>query len=170
MNHLAPFLLTRLLLPALERGAPARIVNVASEGHRPVRLDFDDLQSEKDYFSFGAYGRSKLMNVLFTRELARRLAGKPITVNALHPGVVASNFMKKPGLFGTLGHAFMAAFCESLERGASTSVFLAASPEVEGVTGRYFARSKERTPSRHAQDDEAARRLWEVSERLTGLR
>ena len=167
VNHLAPFLLTRLLLPALEKGAPARIVNVSSDAHRSARLDFGNLQLEQGYSSFGAYGRSKLMNILFTRELARRVASKRITANALHPGMVASDFMKKPGFLGTAGNAFMSVFGISPEKGARTSLYLAASPEVEGKSGRYFARSKESTPSRQAQDDEAARRLWELSEDLT---
>jgi NAD(P)-dependent dehydrogenase (short-subunit alcohol dehydrogenase family) len=169
MNHLGYFLLANLLLPALERGAPARIVNVASDAHRGGKLDFDDLQSEKGYSSFPAYARSKLMNILFSRELARRVKDRGITVNALHPGMVASNFMAKPGLFGTLGHAFMRVFGISVEKGARTSIYLASSPEVEGVTGKYFAKCRERSPSRAAQDDEAARRLWDVSERLAGL-
>ena len=167
VNHLAPFLLTKLLLPALERGAPARIVNVSSDAHRGAKIDFDNLQLEKGYSSFGAYGRSKLMNILFTRELARRVADKRITANALHPGMVASNFMKKPGFLGTAGNAFMSVFGISPEKGARTSVFLAASPEVEGKSGRYYARSAESQPSKQAQDDVAAKRLWEISEELT---
>jgi NAD(P)-dependent dehydrogenase (short-subunit alcohol dehydrogenase family) len=165
---LSYFLLTKLLLPALERGAPSRIVSVSSDAHRTAKIDFDDLQATKGYSAFGAYGRSKLLNILFTRELARRLAGKKITANCLHPGMVASNFMAKPGLIGALGGAIMGAFGISPEKGAQTSLYLASSPEVEGVTGRYFARSKEKTPSRAAQDDVAAARLWELSEKLVG--
>lgn len=168
MNHLSYFLLTKLLLPALERGAPSRIVSVSSDAHRTAKIDFDDLQATKGYSAFGAYGRSKLLNILFTRELARRLAGKKITANCLHPGMVASNFMAKPGVLGTLGSAFMGAFGISPQKGAQTSLYLASSAEVEGVTGRYFARSKEKTPSRAAQDDVAAARLWELSEKLVG--
>ena len=167
VNHLAPFLLTKLLLPALARGAPARIVNVSSDAHRGASLDFDNLQLEKGYSTFAAYGRSKLMNILFTRELARRVASQRITANALHPGMVASNFMKKPGFVGTVGNAFMSVFGISPEKGARTSLFLAASPEVEGKSGRYYARSQESQPSRQAQDDEAARHLWDISEQLT---
>lgn len=167
VNHLAPFLLTKLLLPALERGAPARIVNVSSDAHRGAKLDFDNLQLEKGYSSFGAYGRSKLMNILFTRELARRVASKRITANSLHPGMVASNFMKKPGFVGAAGNAFMSMFGISPEKGARTSLFLAASPEVEGKSGRYYAKSTESQPSKYAQDDVAAKRLWEISEELT---
>ncbi|MDP1828828.1 MAG: SDR family oxidoreductase [Archangium sp.] len=167
MNHLGPFLLTKLLLPALEKAAPSRIVNVSSDAHRSVGLDFDDLQSERSYSSFGAYARSKLMNILFTRELARRVASKRITANALHPGMVASDFINKPGAFGKVANAFVSVFGISPEKGARTSIFLAASPEVEGLTGRYFTKSKAVLPSRRAQDDEAAKRLWELSESLT---
>lgn len=167
MNHLGPFLLTKLLLPALEKGAPARIVNVSSDAHRGASLDFGDLQLERGYSSFSAYGRSKLMNILFTRELARRVASQRITANALHPGMVASDFMKKPGFVGAVGNAFMSVFGITTEKGARTSLFLAASPKIEGTSGRYFAKSKAVTPSRQAQDDEAAKRLWEFSESLT---
>jgi retinol dehydrogenase 12 len=167
MNHLGLFLLTELLLPALKKAAPARIVNLSSDAHRSGGLNFDDLQSERRYSSFGAYSRSKLMNILFTRELARRLADQRITVNAVHPGMVASDFMNKPGLLGRLANGFVSTFGLTSEKGARTSVFLASSQEVEGVTGKYFVKSKARSPSRAAQDDEAAKRLWEISEQLT---
>lgn len=167
LNHLGPFLLTKLLLPALEKAAPSRIVNVSSDAHRSVGLDFDDLQHDRSYSSFGAYSRSKLMNILFTRELARRVAGQRITANALHPGMVASDFINKPGVFGKVANAFVSVFGISPEKGARTSIFLAASPEVEGLTGRYFVKSKAVLPSRRAQDDHAAKRLWEISEALT---
>jgi NAD(P)-dependent dehydrogenase (short-subunit alcohol dehydrogenase family) len=168
-NHLAYFLLTDLLLPALEKGAPARIVNVSSEAHRGARIDFDDLMAERGYGSFRQYGRSKLANILFTRELARRLAGKPITVNSLHPGVVASNFLAKPGFWGVVGK-ISGLFMIGNEEGAKTTIYLASSPEVEGVTGKYWKKCKSIHPTREAQDDEAASRLWQVSEELTGLR
>lgn len=168
-NHLAYFLLTDLLLPALEKGAPARIVNVSSEAHRGSRIDFDDLMAERGYGSFRQYGRSKLANILFTRELAKRLAGKPITVNSLHPGVVASNFLAKPGFWGVVGK-ISGLFMIGNEEGAKTTIYLASSPEVEGVTGKYWKRCKSIHPTREAQDDEAASRLWQVSEELTGLR
>jgi len=167
-NHLSCFLLANLLLPALEKAAPARVVNVSSEGHRMAVLDWDDLQAEKGYFHFQVFGGSKLMNILFTRELARRVQDRGITANALHPGVVASNFMAKPGLWG-IGGKIAALFSMSPKRGAQTSIFLASSPEVDGVTGEYFAKSKRKTPSRDALDDAAAKRLWELSERLVGL-
>lgn len=167
LNHLSPFLLTKLLLPALERGAPSRIVNVSSGAHRGASLDFEDLEARKSYFAYRVYGRSKLMNILFTRELARRTMDKRITANALHPGMVASDFMKKPGGVGFLGNIYMSIFGISCEQGARTSIYLASSPEVAHVTGRYFFKCKERSPSPEAQDDEAARRLWEISEQLT---
>jgi NAD(P)-dependent dehydrogenase (short-subunit alcohol dehydrogenase family) len=167
MNHLGLFLLTELLTPALQKGAPSRIINLSSDAHRAGSIDFDDLQAERGYSSFRAYSRSKLMNILFTRELARRLADQKITVNAVHPGMVASDFMVKPGLLGRIANAFVQVFGITPEAGARTSVYLAASPEVEGVTGKYFVKSKARTPSREAQDDAAARRLWELSEKLT---
>ncbi|GMU60649.1 MAG: retinol dehydrogenase [Myxococcaceae bacterium] len=168
-NHLSYFLLTHLLLPALEKGAPeARIVNVASNAHRGQKIDWDDLQAEKSYSQFKVYGRSKLMNILFTRELARRVKDKGITVNALHPGVVATSFLAKPGLWGVAGK-IAGLFMLTPKQGAQTSVYLATSPEVKDVTGGYFARSRPRTPTAEAQDDAAAKRLWELSERLTGL-
>ncbi|MCA2978630.1 MAG: SDR family oxidoreductase [Myxococcaceae bacterium] len=166
-NHLAYFGLTLLLLPALRRAPAARVVSVASEAHRRAKLDFADLQSER-YSAFTAYGRSKLANVLFTRELARRLEGSTVTANCLHPGVVASSFMSKPGLIGIFGKVF-GVFMISSEAGAKTSVYLATSSEVERVSGRYFDKCKVREPSAAAQDDEAARRLWAESERLTGV-
>lgn len=166
MNHLGLFLLTELLLPALKQGAPARIVNLSSDAHRSASMDFDDLQAERRYSSFNAYSRSKLMNILFTRELARRVADLKITANAVHPGMVASDFINKPGVMGRIANGFVSLFGISPEAGARTSVFLAASSEVEGVTGKYFVKSKSRTPSRAAQDDQAARRLWELSEKL----
>ncbi len=168
-NHLSYFLLTNLLLPALERGAPSRIVSVASDAHRGAVLDFDDLQAERGYSSFSVYGRSKLANILFTRELARRVKARRITANCLHPGVVASNFFAgKPGiwgLFGKIGGLFMI----SPEKGAQTSVYLASSPDVEGQTGDYFDKRRKATASPEGQDDAAAQRLWLVSEKLTGL-
>ena len=167
MNHLGLFLLSELLTPALQKGAPARIINLSSDAHRAGGINFDDLESERGYSSFRVYSNSKLMNLLFTRELSRRLADQKITVNAVHPGMVASDFMTKPGILGKIANGFVQLFGISPEAGARTSVFLASSPEVEGVTGKYFVKSKARTPSKDAQSDESARRLWEVSEKLT---
>jgi len=166
LNHLAYFLLTRELLDLLLASAPARVVNVASEAHRGTRLDFDDLDSRRRYSGLGVYGRSKLMNLLFTAELARRLEGKAVTANALHPGVVATGFGgNTPGLFRTLVRIAQP-FMLSPEKGARTLVYLATSPEVEGVSGKYFYRCREMRPSPAARDPEAARRLWELSEQL----
>jgi retinol dehydrogenase 12 len=167
-NHLAPFLLTQLLLPELMKGAPARIINVSSDAHRNGQLDFDDLMGQRRYNPWIQYGRSKACNIYFTRELALRLEGKPIAVNALHPGFVASDFLSKGGKWRVLKPiAYLFAIDEA--EGAKTSVWLASAPEVEGVSGKYFYRCRETRPRRFALDDAAAKRLWEESERLTGL-
>jgi NAD(P)-dependent dehydrogenase (short-subunit alcohol dehydrogenase family) len=171
LNHLAYFLLTNLLLDLLKSSAPARVVSVSSQAHRFVSgLDFDDLEHRKSYRGFRVYGESKLANVLFSAELARRLAGTGVTSNALHPGFVASNFFAAPGMKPLLGRlmALSARFVAiSPEEGAKTSIYLAASPAVEGVTGKYFEKQKQVTLSRAAQDETAARRLWDVSAELT---
>ncbi|MEN9580225.1 MAG: hypothetical protein RJA70_3234 [Pseudomonadota bacterium] len=169
MNHLSYFLLANLLLPALEAGGPSRIVNVASDAHRSGVLDLDDLMSTKSYSTFGSYGASKRANILFTREMARRLEGKPITVNCLHPGFLASNFMDKPG--SIWGYLKPVAYLFALDNaaGAKTSIYLASAPQVEGVSGKYFAKCKEKQPTRAAQNDKTAKRLWIESEKLTGL-
>jgi retinol dehydrogenase-12 len=173
VNHLGPFLLTNLLLPKLKERAPSRIVNVASTAHRSGKLDFDDLQTERaSYRSMRAYGTSKLCNILFTRELARRLRGTGVTANSLHPGTVRTGFGKDGdtgGLFA-LGIKIAGPFFLTPKTGAKTSIYLASSPDVEGVSGEYFQRSKMAKASAAAQDDEAARRLWEISEELVGLR
>jgi NAD(P)-dependent dehydrogenase (short-subunit alcohol dehydrogenase family) len=170
-NHLAYFHLTGLLLPLLRAGASARIVNVASDAHRfGGQLDFDDLQSERDYRVMRVYARSKTANILFTQELARRIAGTGVTANCLHPGGIRSNLGRGNGAFFDVVHRVVSLFLKSPEEGAKTSLHLAASPEVEGLSGRYWKRCREATPAPHARDPEAARRLWEVSEALTGLR
>lgn len=174
VNHLGHFALTGLLLPRLKHSAPARIVVVSSDAHRAARggLDLDDLHARSGYNPWIAYGRSKLANLLFTLELAERLQGTGVTVNALHPGVVASEFgaAEDTGkLIGLLVRAFRWAMITP-EKGARTSVYLATAPEVEGVSGQFFARSKPRRPRRTALDREAARRLWQVSEEQTGVR
>lgn len=166
LNHLAYFLLARELGDLLVASAPARVVNVASEAHRGMRLDFADLESRKGYTGLGVYGKTKLMNILFTAELARRLAGTGVTANALHPGVVATGFGRNtPGLFRTLV-GIAQPFMLTPEKGAETVTYLATSPEVEGVSGKYFEKCREVRPSPAARDPEAARRLWELSERL----
>ena len=164
VNHLAPFLLTLRLLDALRAGAPARIVNVSSGAHSGQRLDFDDLMSEREYRHDRVYGRTKLANILFTRELARRLEGSGVTANAVHPGVVATGLLADYMGMPAGGRSFGA----TPERGAEPLVYLAASPEVAGVTGRYFDRCTETRSSAASYDDAAARRLWEESVRLVG--
>jgi NAD(P)-dependent dehydrogenase (short-subunit alcohol dehydrogenase family) len=156
VNHLAPFLLTHLLLGALENG---RIVNVSSMAHASGSLDWKNLQGETDYDGYDAYARSKLANVLFTIELARRLGANP-TVNALHPGVVSTKLLKEG--FGSRGP-------DSHEEGAATSVFLATSREAAGKTGGYWVRSRIATPSPAARDPQAQRRLYELSASMTGI-
>ena len=170
VNHLGYFLLTNLLLDLLKKSAPSRIVNVASDVHRQGKLDWDDLQSERrPYAQFRAYSDSKLCNVLFTAELARRLDGTGVTANSLHPGVVGTNF----GSTGSPLFRFLTKiggpFLLTPEKGARTSIYLASSPDVEGVTGKYFAKSREAKPSKAAQDADAARRLWDVSAKMVGL-
>lgn len=169
LNHMAYFLLTDLLLDPLRASAPSRVVNVASEAHRLVsKFDFDDPQGEKKYGGWHVYGQSKLANILFTTELARRLAGTGVTANCLHPGFVASNFSAGNGAMGWIMRRAASLFAISTEDGAKTSVYLASSPEVEGVTGRYFAREKPAEPTRAAVDEVAAGRLWSLSESLAG--
>lgn len=164
VNHLAYFLLTNLLLDLLKQSAPSRIVSVSSEAHKYGKIDFDNLQGEREYKGIPAYSNSKLANILFTRELARRLAGTQVTANCLHPGAVATSiFRNTPKPIEWL----IKMLTLSPEKGAQTSVYLASSPEVEGVTGKYFEKKKEQVPSLTAQDDHLARKLWEVSERLT---
>lgn len=167
LNHLASFLLTLELLPLLERGLASRIVNVSSVAHRRGSIDFDDLQGQRGYSMWRAYQQSKLANVLFTRELARRLAGRGMTTNALHPGAVASGFGRNGRGFFSRLVVLGAPFLASPEKGARTTLHVATAPELKGVTGRYFSGCRERTPSRAARDDDAALRLWQISENLT---
>jgi NAD(P)-dependent dehydrogenase (short-subunit alcohol dehydrogenase family) len=169
LNHLAPFLLTNLLRDTLKASAPSRVVTVSSGAHQGAKVKFDDLQLTHGYGMWRAYGRSKLMNLLFTRELARRLAGTGVTANALHPGFVSSNFGKSEGPMWAAVFSLMRPFMISAENGAQTAIYLASSPEVEGASGWYYVDCHPVTPSSEARDDATARRLWEVSERLTGL-
>ena len=169
LNHLAYFLLTTLLLEPLRTSAPARIVNVTSSAQAFGRLHLDDLQFQRRYRGQAAYNQSKLANVLFTYELARRLEGTGVTVNCAAPGVTRTNFGRDDSgpvmrLLTPLARPFM----RSPEEGADTPVWLASSPEVEGVTGRYYASRRARRSSRRSYDTELARRLWQVSEELTG--
>jgi NAD(P)-dependent dehydrogenase (short-subunit alcohol dehydrogenase family) len=171
VNHLGPFLLTNLLLDIIEKSAPARIVNVASTGHYRATLDFDDLGYAKGgYWIMRAYSRSKLANVIFTRDLARRLAGKNVTVTSLHPGAVATNIWAgAPAWAKPLLAIAKRLFMISPQEGGARIVYLATSPEVEGQTGGYYENDVERPPARLAQDDAVARRLWDESARLSGL-
>jgi NAD(P)-dependent dehydrogenase (short-subunit alcohol dehydrogenase family) len=168
-NHLAYFLLTDLLLDALHAGAPARIVSVSSDAHFGATLDFDDLQGERRYDGWLAYKRSKLANILFTSALADRLAGSGVTANALHPGVVNTGIARKGSPLFRLGFRIAAPFMLTPARGAETIVYLASSPEVDGVSGGYFQKCRQKEPSAPARDPHARRRLWDVSAALTGL-
>ena len=168
-NHLAYFLLTKLLLPTLLQSGSARVVNVASEAHRRARLDLEDLQSERGYSGWRAYSNSKLANILFTLSLAQRLRGTQVTANSLHPGVVSSGFaLNNTGLTARFYKLF-APLLTTSEKGAETSVYLASSPEVEGVSGEYFKRCRRARPSRAAQDAALAEKLWVKSAQLTAV-
>ena len=168
LNHMAYFVLTEALRDKLVASAPARIVSTASDAHERASLDFSDLQSAKGYSGFKVYGRSKLANILFTRELARRLAGTGVTANCLHPGAVATRFGDSSG--GVVGRliAGAEAVLHLAEKGADTIIYLASSPEVANTTGAYFVKRQITEPSSAAQDDAAAKRLWEASEALAG--
>lgn len=169
LNHLNYFLLTHLLLDMLKANAPSRIVNVSSSAHRIGALDFDNLQAEKGYNALGAYGRSKLENVMFTYELARRLEGTGVTANVLHPGVVRTGFGHNNGGMMSVATRVLQIFGISVEQGAQTSIYLATSPEVEGVSGKYFDKSKAVKSSDASYDEAAWKRLWDISETLTGI-
>ncbi len=169
VNHLAPFLFTNLLLDLLKAGKPSRIINVSSGAHQGGRIDFDALQSERRYDPIRVYSMTKLANILFTHELARRLDGTGVTVNAVHPGVIATrllaNYLDVPLVGGTIARAFGG----KPERGAETSIYLAASPAVAGISGGYFMNRQEARSSSASYDEVTARKLWDVSVRLTGL-
>jgi NAD(P)-dependent dehydrogenase (short-subunit alcohol dehydrogenase family) len=166
LNHLNYFYLTQLLQERLLASAPARIVNVSSDAHKGGSINFDDLMSTKKYSAFGAYAMSKLANVLFTYELARRLEDSGVTANALHPGFVASNFGRSNGgMMGAVMPIFQV-FAISPEKGAETTLHLATAPEVAGVTGKYFAKKQAVKSSTASYDVTAQRRLWDASEQL----
>lgn len=165
VNHLAPFLLTNLLLEQLKASAPARIINVSSGVHRGAAIQFGDLQSERHYHHTDVYSMTKLMNVLFTKELARRLVGTGVTANALHPGVPATRLSARYA--GYDGHE-RASFAE-LRAAAQTTLYLAASPDVVGVSGQYFANSRIQESTAVANDPDIAQKLWQISAQLTGL-
>ena len=166
VNHLAPFLLTHLLLPSLEAAGSARVVTVASNAHHSAALRWDDLEMRRGFYrGFRQYANTKLANLLFTRELARRVAARGVTANALHPGVVATDLL----LNGFPPLRLVRRFMRTPEQGAATAVYLASDPSVAAVTGAYFIDSSPVSPTPDATNDESAHRLWELSERMVGL-
>jgi NAD(P)-dependent dehydrogenase (short-subunit alcohol dehydrogenase family) len=174
INHLGHFLLTHLLRETLVRSAPARVVNIASDAHKGARngLDFDDLDWQRGrYRGFQAYSRTKLMNILYTRELARHCDPGQVTANCLHPGFVASYFGRERdlGWWGDIGMQLARPFAISVQKGAVTPVYVASSSDLAGITGQYFVKCKATAPSDAGQDDEAAARLWKVSAEITGV-
>src|SRR5215471_10520833 len=169
VNHLAPFLLTSLLLPKLTAAAPARVVTVTSDAHSAAHLDLTDPNLEHGWDSWRSYANSKLANILFTRELARRLDGTGVTANCAHPGVVRTGFGRQARPLLKLGITIARPFMLSPERGADTIVYLASSPDVAGQSGGYYVKRQRREPSAAARDDDTARKLWEISEKMTGL-
>lgn len=167
VNYFAPFLLTNLLVDELKKSAPSRIINVSSGVHKRASMDFDDLQGEnKKYGAFKNYGVSKLAITLFTYELSRKLEGTGITVNAVHPGVVRSNLGRDLPAFS---RGFQKTFFKSPKKGAATSIYLASSPDVEGVTGKYFVNKQPKKSSGESYNEEYAKRLWEISAEMTNL-
>jgi NAD(P)-dependent dehydrogenase (short-subunit alcohol dehydrogenase family) len=166
VNHLAPFLLTRLLTGLLRDSAPSRIITTSSVAHRGSRINFDDIQFTSSYSGIRAYRQSKLANILFTRELARRLEGTGVTANCFHPGAVRTNLVQGNPWFYRLVWAAIGPFMLSPEKGADTAVYLASSPEVEGMSGKYFVKRKVAESSEASHDMEAAGRLWALSEEL----
>ena len=169
VNHFAPFLLTNLLLDRLRASAPARIVTTASDAHRGGLLDVSDLDFDRRWSAWSAYGTSKLANILFTRALARRLEGTGVIANCLHPGVIRTGLARGASVPIRVGWRALSVFFGSPRKGASTIVYLASSPEAADVSGGYFADSRPATPSAQAQDDELAEELWDRSAALVGL-
>ncbi len=167
VNHLAPFLLTNLLLDMLKKSAPSRIINVGSAAHRMGKIDFEDLQREnKKGRPMGLYGNSKLAMILVSYELSRKLEGSNVTVNVLHPGLINTNLGRDRS---STSKGFASKFFKSPEIGAETSIFLATSPEVEGITGKYFTKKKEKGSSKNSYNEEYAKRLWEISLEMTKI-
>ena len=167
-NHISYFVLTQGLLKSLQAAGPSRVISTSSDAHKGLKLDFNDLQSTNKYRGFPVYGRSKLANILFTSELARRLAGTGVTANCLHPGFVATRFGDQSGGFFSYVVRAAKVFAISPEKGAETIVYLASSGEVANVSGKYFYKCRQATPTREAQDDEAAKRLWLETAKLAG--
>ena len=168
-NHMAYFVLTLGLKANLLAAAPARVVSTASDAHKGYTLDFADLQAEKGYSAIRAYGRSKLCNILFTRELARRWSGEGVTANCLHPGFVATRFGDGSGGFLSGVVRIAKIFAISPEKGAETIVYLASSPDVAAISGEYFYKCRPATPTAGGRDDTAANRLWNESAKLAGI-
>ncbi len=168
VNHLGPFLLTSLLLDLLKASAPSRIVNVTSDAHRGTTIDFEDLQGEKNFSGWDAYSQSKLAVILFTHELAKRLEGTGVTVNSVHPGVVRTNFAKNNGGLVALGFKIIGPLFITPETSAKRVLYVATSPNLDNVSGEYFTKMHEAKSSKESYDDESAKRLWQVSEQLTG--
>ncbi len=164
LNHLGPFLLTTLLLDRLQASSPARIVTTASGAHRHARIPFDDLNAERSYGGLRRYGQSKLANILFTAELARRIAGTGVTATCFHPGLVATGFNHNNGVLMRTGMFFLDFIARRPEKGAETLVWLATAPEAAGLSGGYFIDEEERPPSKAARNADTARRLWQISE------
>jgi retinol dehydrogenase 14 len=170
VNHLAPFLLTNLLLDRLKASVPARVVNVSSGAQSMGRIEFDDLQGARNYSGQRAYSQSKLATIMFTNELARRLEGTGVTANSLHPGVVRTNFgaEDQAWFFAVIG-GVVRPFLKTPAQGAQTSIFLASSPDVEGITGKFFVNRRPKSPNKLANDPEMTARLWQVSADLVGM-
>ncbi len=168
-NHLGHFLLTNLLLDRLKSSAPSRIINITSDAHKGAKIDFDDLMGEKKFSGFKAYGQSKLANILFTYELARRLEGTAVTASCLHPGVVRSGFGKDVRGLMAFVVWLVGPFMMGPEKAAKAAVYLASSPELQNVTGKHFAKGKEVESSKESYDQATAARLWQVSAELTNL-
>jgi NAD(P)-dependent dehydrogenase (short-subunit alcohol dehydrogenase family) len=169
LNHMSYFTVTNILLDRIKATPGARIVSTASEGHHGAKLNFDDLQSERRYSGFPVYARSKLMNILFTRELAKRLAGTGVTANCLHPGIVGSRFGSESGGLLQFAVGIARNFMITPEQGAQTIIYLASSPDVEGKTGGYYSKCKPITPTKAAQNDADAKRLWDISAKISGV-
>ncbi len=170
VNHLAPFLLTHLLLDALKSTPQSRIVTIASAAHKGASIVFDDLQATRKFSGLACYGRSKLANILFTRALAKRLKGSGTTATCLHPGFVRTEIGRDiDAPIGKLIFGLMSRFARSPQKGAQTLVYLAASPQAQGASGGYYFDCKEIAPAPEAQDDKVAERLWEVSARMVGM-
>ena len=175
LNHLNYFLLTHLLLDRLKASAPARIINVASDAHQGGKINFSDLEGKQKYSGFGAYAQSKLANILFTKELARRLAGSGVTANSLHPGFIASNFALDNFVgwrraLRWLFRGLQRVAARSPEQGAETSIYLATDPAVATISGEYFVNKRIGKPTAAAHDEQVAQRLWTVSEQMVGIR